>query len=229
MRFILGIFALTPLAVAAFATALVLYLLFKQGFQAGIVAVLLIFGSLTTILAYMAFRILRRPQLELAPAAPAPPLINTFIVGLVVLQTSAMVVFAFAYNLGTFSVRNWIGPVCIILGLYPLCSGTWLLLSTRWKIRRRNNLFVVGLDKVRVAVATHDEASKILIPSYVLAVLVVVGVYYSFNGARYLSLFDLSGVIFFILSGLVVQVLDKFRFKIIRDHAQKSFSTSPPP
>jgi hypothetical protein len=228
MRFILAIFVLIPLAVAALGTFLVLLLMLDQGVAGGLVAALLIFGSLTTILAYMAFRILRRPQLELAPGVTAPPLINSLTVGMVVAQTAGMVALAFALKLGTFSVKNWIGPICLVLGLVPLFSGSWLLLSTRYRIRRRDKLPLVEIENLRVAIAAGNKASRILVSSSLLAVTFVVIAYYLLDGARYFSLPDVGGVAFLIVCTSVVQILDNFRFRMIHDYAQEYLSSSVP-
>jgi len=228
MRLILAIFVLIPLAVAALGTFLVLLLMLDQGVAGGLVAALLIFGSLTTILAYMAFRILRRPQLELAPGVTAPPLINSLTVGMVVAQTAGMVALAFALKLGTFSVKNWIGPICLVLGLVPLFSGSWLLLSTRYRIRRRDKLPLVEIENLRVAIAAGDKASRILVSSSLLAVTFVVIAYYLLDGARYFSLLDVGGVAFLIVCTSVVQILDNFRFRMIHDYAQEYLSSSVP-
>lgn len=211
MRFLVAIFVLMPLLVAAFGTLIVLLMVFDQGVPGGLVAALLIMAALTAILAYMAHRILRRPHLELSPGATAPNSVASLTVGLVVLQTSAMVVFAFAYHLGTFSLRNWLGTVCIILGLFSLSSGCWLLFLTRYRIRRREDLLLGKVEDLRAAVAAQYKATKILVPSSVLAVSVIVSSYYLFNGAHYFSLLDLWGVAFFILSGAAVYILDNFR------------------
>ena len=226
MRFVLAIFVLIPLAVAALGTFLILLLMFDHGFAGGMVAVLLIFGGLTSILAYMAFRILRRPQLELVPGITAPPLINSLTVGMVVAQTAGMVALAFALQLGTFSVKNWIGPICLVLGTVSLFSGSWSVLLTRYRVRRRDKLPLVEIENLRATIAARDKANRILASSSLIAVIIVVITYYLLDGARYFSLLDVGGVAFLIVCSSIVQLLDNLRLRIIHDYAQESFSSS---
>ena len=220
MTFLLAIFVLVPLAVAVAGTFLVLLLLYHKGISGELVLVLLISMSLTASLAYMAFRILRRPKLELAGGVAAPPFIGSLLVGLVVVQTAAMVALAFAFNLGAFSVRNWVGGICLVLGLLPLCTGSWLLLSTHWRIRSGGKNSLVGTENLEETIALQAKNTRILVPSSLFAVVASVVAYYSFDGARYFSLLDLGGVIFLIVSGVVVRLLDNFRFRMIQSDAQ---------
>jgi hypothetical protein len=84
MRFVLAIFVLIPLAVAALGALIVFVMLFDPGVQGGLLAVFLVMAVLTAILAYMAYRILQRPQLELGPGAIAPHSVASLTTGLVV-------------------------------------------------------------------------------------------------------------------------------------------------
>jgi hypothetical protein len=200
---------MTFLIVVPFAAAVILTVgaalgLLKHGARWDILAAFIIFIILSTFLGFLFLRISKSPLLELPGSAQSDIMVRkratTFV--LAVTYGTLLIIFVLFFNLE--HIQNWIGVVSLFLGVSMIYSG---INHLKQATKPQKELTAQEVKQYEALAEAYKKTKIWLILSSVLTGSFVPIIFIFFDGPRYISVLDLSGLLFLLASIMIWLIL----------------------
>jgi drug/metabolite transporter (DMT)-like permease len=193
-----------PLALCIIVDAVAIYSAIFLG--APTVAIIFVLTPLSAVLVYLFMRARRNPFLDFKGAQNADPAARNFLTNFVLIVIYVALFGGLAFVLQVNNARYWIGSICTIFGIFMLASAVLQVIRLKRHVnkaaRESNDAALYRLEQYQSVVVPEKKMRKWLIVSFLIAAVLAWPIFTSFNLGRFLSVFDLFGLLF--LSGAVV-------------------------